>query len=164
MKSKAASRGPCTPAIRSAWISVRVCTRWTRPPSTSACRCSPGPSSASTKLPSRCTRCWTCWRHPQLYPITDGKTHDVNMLAYLRRVGVHDFPFEACSGWTARYGLPACSPSFLWTLSRGFRPADYPAAPLVSFHAYRQLHGWAPSSHRVSAPKRRTVKGGLTPG
>ena len=39
------------------------------------------------------------------------------------------FPFEACSGWTARYGLPACSPGFPRTLSRGFRPADYPAAP-----------------------------------
>ena len=59
------------------------------------------------------------------------------------------------------YGLPACSPGFPRTLSRGFRPADYPTAPLVSFHAYRQLHRWAPSSHRVSAPKRRTEKSGI---
>ena len=44
------------------------------------------------------------------------------------------------------------------TLSRGFRAADYSTAPLVSFHADRQLHRWAPSSHRVSAPKRRTEK------
>ena len=66
------------------------------------------------------------------------------------------FPFRGLLRLTARYGLPACSPGFPRTLSRGFCPADYPTAPLVSFHAYRQLHGWAPSSHRVSAPKRRT--------
>ena len=35
-------------------------TPWTRPPSIYVCRCSRGPSFASTKPPSRCTRCWTC--------------------------------------------------------------------------------------------------------
>ena len=88
-------------------------------------------------------------------------SRSVLLSPYLRRVGVRDFPFEACSGWTARYGLPACSPGFLRTLSRGFREANYSTAPLVGFHAYRQLHRWAPSSHRVSAPKRRTEKCGL---
>ena len=57
-------------------------------------------------------------------------------------------------------GLP---PSFPWTLSPGFRETDYPATLLVSCPAYRQLHRWDPSSHRVSAPKRRTEKGGLFP-
>ena len=57
-------------------------------------------------------------------------------------------------------GLP---PSFPWTLSPGFRETDYPATLLVSFPAYRQLHRWDPSSHRVSAPKRRTEKGRLFP-
>ena len=42
---------PCTPAIRSAWISIKVSTLWTRPPSTCASRCSPGPSSAGTRPP-----------------------------------------------------------------------------------------------------------------
>ena len=68
------------------------------------------------------------------------------------------FHFRGLLRLTARYGLPACSPGFLRTSSRGFREADYPTKPLVSFHAYRQLHRWAPSSHRVSAPKRRTEK------
>jgi len=27
-------------------------------------------------------------------------------------------------------------------LSRGSDPASYPAKPLGSYHAYRQLHGW----------------------
>ena len=71
------------------------------------------------------------------------------------------FPFRGLLRLTARYGLPACSPGFLRTLSRGFREADYPAAPLVNFPADRRLHRWAPSSHRVSAPKRRTEKCGL---
>ncbi len=62
---------------------------------------------------------------------------------------------------SSNYGPPACPPSFPWTLTRGFRPASCPTAPLVSFHAYRQLHGWVPSSHRVSAPKRRTEKSAL---
>ena len=50
------------------------------------------------------------------------------------------FPFRGLLRLTARYGLPACSPGFPQTLSRGFRLASYPAKPLVSFHAYRQLH------------------------
>ena len=71
------------------------------------------------------------------------------------------FPLRGLLRLTARYGLPACSPSFPWTLSPGFRPADCSATLLVSFPAYRQLHRWVPSSHRVSAPKRRTEKCGL---
>ena len=33
------------------WISIKVSTLWTRPPSTCASRCSPGPSSAGTRPP-----------------------------------------------------------------------------------------------------------------
>ena len=77
-------------------------------------------------------------------------------------------PRFSFGNWGARPAQPYCAlrPAGLLarlprTLSRGFRPASYPAKPLVSFHAYRQLHRWAPSSHRVSAPKRRTEKCGL---
>ena len=42
----------------------------------------------------------------------------------------------------SRYGLQGCSPTLQWTLSRGFDPTGYPIEPLVSYHVYRQLHGW----------------------
>ena len=42
------------------------------------------------------------------------------------------------------------------------RPPGAVCPALPSFHAYRQLHAWAPSLHRVSAPKRRTEECGLT--
>jgi hypothetical protein len=32
-----------------------------------------------------------------------------------------------------RYGLPGCSPTFPWTLSRGFGPAGFPTVPLASY-------------------------------
>jgi len=32
-----------------------------------------------------------------------------------------------------RYGLSGCSPTFLWTLSRGFDPTSFPAEPLASY-------------------------------
>ena len=44
----------------------------------------------------------------------------------------------------SRYGLPGRSPAFALTLSRGFVPASRPTEPLVSYHAYRQLHAWVP--------------------
>ena len=42
----------------------------------------------------------------------------------------------------SRYGRQGCSPTLQWTLSRGFDPPGYPTGPLVSYHVYRQLHGW----------------------
>jgi hypothetical protein len=42
----------------------------------------------------------------------------------------------------SRYGLQGCSPTLQWTFSRGFDPPSYPTGPLVSYHVYRQLHGW----------------------
>jgi|ERR1039457_3882604 hypothetical protein len=32
-----------------------------------------------------------------------------------------------------RYGLPSCSPTFPWTLSRGSGPASFPTEPLASY-------------------------------
>ena len=32
-----------------------------------------------------------------------------------------------------RYGLPRCSPTFPWTLSRGFGPVSFPTQPLASY-------------------------------
>jgi len=32
-----------------------------------------------------------------------------------------------------RYGLPSCSPTFPWTLSRSFDPASFPTEPLASY-------------------------------
>ena len=40
------------------------------------------------------------------------------------------------------YGLQGCSPTLQWTLSQGCDPASYPTGPPVSYHVYRQLHGW----------------------
>ena len=42
----------------------------------------------------------------------------------------------------SRYGLQGCSSAFQRTLSRGFEPNGYPPGPLVSYHVFRQLHGW----------------------
>src|ERR1035437_3323801 len=67
--------------IRSASIWIKVCTRWTRPPSTCAFRCFPGPNSASTKPPSKCiTLLHLHGNIPTFISITDGKVHDVNIL------------------------------------------------------------------------------------
>ena len=69
------------PTIRSASIWIKVCTRWIRPPSTSASGCFRGRNFAGTKLRSRCTRCWTLHGNiPTFIRITEGKVHDVNVL------------------------------------------------------------------------------------
>jgi len=44
----------------------------------------------------------------------------------------------------SRYGLQGRLPAYSGLLSRGFDLAGYPAKPLSSFHANRQLHGWNP--------------------
>src|ERR1017187_7714113 len=64
-----------------AWNWIAASTRWTRPPSISACRCFPGRSFASRRLPSKCTRCSICMGNiPVFIHVSDGKMHDVNML------------------------------------------------------------------------------------
>ena len=127
------------------------------------------PAGASLSAPRSSLADMPCPRPRRTEPLqVSVASRLVRPSPYLRRAGVRDFALDTGGRGllrlTARYGLPARLPSFPWALSRGFRPADYPTKPLVSFHAYRQLHGWAPSSHRVSAPKRRTEKCGLAPG
>ncbi len=58
------------------------------------------------------------------------------------RVGVHNFAFEACSSFTRVTACRVARPPYSGLLSRGFDPASYPTGPLVSYHVYRQLHGW----------------------
>ena len=65
--------------------------------------------------------------------------HSTRPSPFPRRVGIHDFTFEACSdalrpaGSLNRPRRP---------LSRGFETAGYPTAPLVSYQINRQLSGW----------------------
>ncbi len=80
-------------------------------------------------------------------------SRSVRPCPHLRRAGLGDFPFEACSALLRVTGCQLASPALPRTLSRGFRLASYPAKPLVSFHPYRQLLRWAPSSHRC--PRRK---------
>jgi len=41
--------------------------------------------------------------------------------------------FRGLLGLYSRYGPPDCSPTFPWTLSRGFDMPGYPNLPLVSY-------------------------------
>ena len=59
-----------------------------------------------------------------------------------RRVGIHDFTFEACSSFTRVTACKIARPPKGGLLSRGSGPASYPTKPLGSYHAHRQLHGW----------------------
>lgn len=61
-----------------------------------------------------------------------------------RRVGIHDFTFEACSSFTRVTACRIACPPKSGLLSRGFGLVSCPTKPLSSFHAYRQLHGWIP--------------------
>src|SRR3954471_12037051 len=58
-----------------------------------------------------------------------------------RRVGIHTFTFEACSGFThvtARWIAQPPKAAFVTRL----RPDSYPTKPLVSYQINRQLSGW----------------------
>ena len=61
---------------------------------------------------------------------------------FLRRVGIRNFTFEACSSFTRVTACKVARPPFQWSLSRGFDRNGYPPQPLASYHVYRQLHGW----------------------
>ena len=81
----------------------------------------------------------------------------------LRRVGVHDFTFEACSGFHSRYGPRSCWPTQGGRCPRGFGRGSCPRPPL----------GWLPSRtdpysggsfiRWSSALSWRTEKSGLGP-
>src|SRR5258708_37975233 len=65
---------------------------------------------------------------------------------YSGRVGVHDFPFEACSGFThvtaRRFARPPEAVPRLRRgklLSQGFDPARYPSEPPDSYRANRPV-------------------------
>ena len=60
---------------------------------------------------------------------------------FLRRVGVHDFTFEACSGFTRVTACKVARPPW-WPSSQGSDLARYQTKPLVSYQTYRQLSGW----------------------
>jgi len=82
---------------------------------------------------------------------------------YLRRAGVGDFPFEACSGllrvMACRLPRPAVS-GLCHEVSRQItQPRRLPASMLTDNYIR-----WAPSSHRGPRPKRRTEKCGLALG
>jgi hypothetical protein len=59
----------------------------------------------------------------------------------LRRVGVRNFTFEACAGFTrvtARWIAQPPKAAFVARL----QPASYPAVSLASYQTNRQLSGW----------------------
>ena len=51
-----------------------------------------------------------------------------------RRVGIHNFTFEACSSFTRVTACKIARPPKDGLLSRGFDPASYPTKPLGSYH------------------------------
>src|SRR5271165_7213553 len=59
-----------------------------------------------------------------------------------RRVGIHIFTFEACSGFTHVTARWIAQPPKRRPLSRGSDPASHPTRPLVSYQINRQLSGW----------------------
>jgi hypothetical protein len=51
-----------------------------------------------------------------------------------RRVGIHNFTFEACSSFTRVTACKIARPPNGGLVSRGFDPASYPTEPLGSYH------------------------------
>src|SRR6266851_2973695 len=68
-----------------------------------------------------------------------------------RRVGIHDFTFEACSSFTRVTACRIARPPKSGLLSRGFDLASCPTKPPGSYHAYQQLHGWIPPPQVICA-------------
>jgi hypothetical protein len=59
-----------------------------------------------------------------------------------RPVGIHIFPFEACSSYHSRYGLQSCSPTLRGLCHEApVRPVTQPNRSSAT-KAYRQLLGW----------------------
>src|SRR5271157_3965037 len=114
------------PPIRSAWIWIKVCMRWTRPPSTCACPFSPGRDSANTKPPSRCTRCWICTAtSPRLSALPMEKCMmSTSSTRFCRRLG-------RSTSWTAATWI---SGAFLSSRSAQ-RSSSYAPSPTFCFSA-----------------------------
>jgi hypothetical protein len=58
-----------------------------------------------------------------------------------RRVGIHDFTFEACSGFTRVMARSIAQPPKAAFVAR-LRSASYPDKSLASYQINRQLSGW----------------------
>ena len=80
------------------------------------------------------------WTQPVRVSVT---SRSVQPSLMSRQVGVHDFTFEACSGFTrvtaCRFAQPP-EVAFVTRLQPG--PARRRPKPLVSYQTYRQLSGW----------------------
>src|ERR1700680_2265172 len=62
-----------------------------------------------------------------------------------RRVGIHDFTFEACSSFTRVTACQVAHPpevGFVTRLQSDRLPVGQPVRLLVSYHVNRRLHGW----------------------
>ena len=80
------------------------------------------------------------WTQPVYLSVTSRSGQPSLMLW---QVGVHDFTFEACSGFTRVTACRVAQPpwvAFVTRLRPG--PARRRPKPLVSYQTYRQLSGW----------------------
>jgi hypothetical protein len=74
-----------------------------------------------------------------------------------RRVGIHNFTFEACSSFTRVTACRIARPPNGGLLSRGSGPTGCPIKPLGSYHANRHLHRWILPPQVICAALRRAV-------
>ena len=79
------------------------------------------------------------WTEPVLLSVT---SRLVLPSPFPRRVGVHDFAFEACSSFTRVTACRVARPPYSGLCHEASTRPVTRAGPLVSYHVYRQLHGW----------------------
>ena len=79
------------------------------------------------------------WTEPVLLSVT---SRLVLPSPFPRRVGVHDFAFEACSSFTRVTACRVARPPYSGLCHEASTRPVARAGPLVSYHVYRQLHGW----------------------
>ena len=79
------------------------------------------------------------WTEPVLLSVT---SRLVLPSPFPRRVGVHDFAFEACSSFTRVTTCRVARPPYSGLCHEASTRPVTRAGPLVSYHVYRQLHGW----------------------
>ncbi len=80
------------------------------------------------------------WTQPVCLSVT---SRSVQPSLMLWQVGVHNFTFEACSGFTRVTACRVAQPPYVAFVTR-LRPGPAPRRPkpLVSYQTYRQLSGW----------------------
>ena len=79
------------------------------------------------------------WTEPVLLSVT---SRLVLPSPFPRRVGVHDFAFEVCSNFTRVTACRVARPPYSGLCREASTRPVARAGPLVSYHVYRQLHGW----------------------